>query len=122
MNNLICVLEECEDLTVIPTLLLGEHYQVASAGTIVEFSNILPGPTPALFLIDIILPDGNELSVCEHIKTNLSTAQIPVLIMAANIQLHKMKEWAYADDCIAKLFDIDDLQNRITKLIETKDN
>lgn len=122
MNNLICVLEDCENLTVIPTLLLGEHYQVASAGTIAEFSNILPGLTPARFLIDIILPDGNGLSVCQHIKTDLSTAHVPVLIMSANFQVEKIQEWTYADDCIAKPFDIDDLQNRITKLTKPKDN
>lgn len=109
MNNLICVLENCEDLTEMLTLLLEEHYQVVRARTIAELNNMVRELKPALFLLDLIFPDGDGLDV-------------PVLIMSANFQLEKMKEWAYADDCIAKPFDIDDLQNRIAKLIEPKDN
>jgi len=55
-------------------------------------------------------------------KTDPGTANIPLLTRSANFHLEKMQEWIYADDCTAKLFDIDDLQNRITKLIEPKDN
>lgn len=96
MNDLICVLE--------------------------EFNNMIPGLKPVLFLLDVILPDGDGLEICQHLKTDSLTAHGPVLIMSANFQVEKMKEWTYADDCIAKPFDIDDLQNRIAKLIEPKDN
>lgn len=122
MNNIICVLEDNEEILNIISLILEDDYEVVGAGTVSEFRALLPTIHPKLFLFDVMLPDGNGLEVCKNMKQDPYTAHIPVMIMTANSQIEKMKEEACADDYIAKPFDIDDLQNRITDLIERRAN
>jgi DNA-binding response OmpR family regulator len=119
MNNLIFVLEDNEEILSIITMVLEEEELVVKgAGTVSEFYSLLPNLSPALCLLDVMLPDGNGLEVCQQLKQGQTTAHLPVIIMTANTEIEKMKETSNADDYIPKPFDIDDLAKRINNLIE----
>lgn len=117
MNKLIFVLEDNQEILNIITMVLKENYQIIGAETVSEFYALLPTLRPALCLLDVMLPDGNGLEVCQKIKAAPETAHISAIIMTASSQIAKMKEASCADDYIAKPFDIDDLEYRIAGLI-----
>ncbi|PRD55997.1 response regulator transcription factor [Sphingobacterium gobiense] len=116
MNNLIYVLEDNAEILEIITMIL-EDFRIEGFGTVSEFSAGFSKHSPALCLLDVMLPDGNGLEICQQMKENPTTAHIPVIVMTANSSIDKMREKGTADDYLAKPFDIDDLTQRITNLI-----
>lgn len=117
MNKSICVLEDSEEILEIITIVLEEEgYDIYGYGTISAFISSYENINPILCMLDVMLPDGNGLEVCHHIKSNLKTSRIPVVMMTANSQIEKMRETCQADDFVSKPFDIDDLSQRINKL------
>lgn len=73
---------------------------------------------PDLFLLDVMLPDGNGIDVCEMLKTAHQTRSIPVLIMSAHSSEHLVKQSCRSDGFVAKPFDINELINKVTRAIE----
>lgn len=93
-------------------LLVSQQYIVKTFPTARSFKNTVSGETPDLFLLDIMLPDGNGLDLCKELKKNTATSNIPVVLMSAHADINRMEG---ADDFIAKPFDVDELLNRIEK-------
>ncbi len=93
-------------------LLVSQQYVVKTFPTARAFKNNITGETPDLFLLDIMLPDGNGLDLCKELKKNSNTSSIPVVLMSAHADISRMEG---ADDFIAKPFDVDELLNRIEK-------
>lgn len=93
-------------------LLVSQDYAVKSFPTARSFRNYISGESPDLFLLDIMLPDGNGLDLCKELKQSDITKSIPVVLMSAHADISRMEG---ADDFIAKPFDVDELLNRIEK-------
>ncbi|HSI68696.1 MAG TPA: response regulator [Gillisia sp.] len=109
----IFVVEDDEGIReLIEFLLLSKHYDVKTFSTVRSFENNLPGKTPDLFLLDIMLPDGNGLDLCKQLKQTNITSSIPVVLMSAHANISRLEG---ADDFIAKPFDVDDLLQRIER-------
>jgi signal transduction histidine kinase/DNA-binding response OmpR family regulator len=80
---LILVVEDNPDVRHYIKLCLKKDYQLITAenGKIgiekaLEFS-------PDLILSDIMMPDTNGLELCEHLKTNVITSHIPIILLTA---------------------------------------
>lgn len=67
---------------------------------------------PDLFLLDLMLPDGNGLEVGMELKKSEETKDIPVIIMSAHADLQKMEG---ADEFISKPFNVDELLDCIRR-------
>lgn len=93
-------------------LLVSEDYAVKTFPTARSFQETVSHSTPDLFLLDIMLPDGNGLDLCKALKNTGKTKNIPVVLMSAHADIAKMEG---ADDFIAKPFDVDELLERITR-------
>ncbi|NJW53052.1 response regulator transcription factor [Salinimicrobium oceani] len=93
-------------------LLVSQNYSVKTFPTARAFHRAVPNEVPDLFLLDIMLPDGNGLELCRELKENQSTQAIPVVLMSAHADINRMEG---ADDFIAKPFDVDELLQRIEK-------
>lgn len=118
MNKRISVLEDTEEiLEIIKIVLEEEQYDVFGFATVSEFIGNLTRISPDLCLLDVMLPDGNGLDVCHDLKAAENTKHIPIIIMTANAQIEKMKDECAADDFIAKPFDIDNLTDKISGLL-----
>ena len=115
VRNKIYILEDNPDILEIMTETLTlEGYQVNSYTTVANFKNAISVALPDLFLIDVILPDGHGINICEDLKLNRSTRQIPVILLTAHSEIDKMKIRSRADDFIAKPFQIANLIERIS--------
>ncbi|MDQ1096767.1 MULTISPECIES: response regulator transcription factor [Chryseobacterium] len=118
MNKNICVLEDSEDILELIHMVLEQDYQVYGFPTVSEFMAGHSEANPDLFLLDVMLPDGNGIEVCNILKKNDASKHIPVIIMTANAGIESMKQLCSADDFVSKPFDIDDLINRIAVQIQ----
>lgn len=79
-----------------------------------EAKKILEDQLPALFLIDVDLPDGNGIDFCTYISKNPRFEKIPKIILTANADIsHKLHGlYSGADDYITKPFIASELKAR----------
>lgn len=107
----ICILEDDDNIRELIQLILESHNYIVHSYSNIKSFNVKNDNVPDLFLLDLMLPDGNGLDVCMKLKETDKTRNIPVIIMSAHAELNKMTG---ADDFIAKPFDIDELIKRIS--------
>lgn len=108
----ICILEDDNSIRELIQMVLETHdFRVTAYANVKSFEKGILDSFPNLFLLDLMLPDGNGMDVCKKLKNSEKTSEVPIIIMSAHAELHKMKG---ADDYIAKPFDIDELVNKIS--------
>jgi two-component system phosphate regulon response regulator PhoB len=118
MVKRIHVLEDDTDIRyIIEFLLKDEGYELQLSSTFAELKEKLKDSVPDLFILDVMLPDGDGAEICADLKGDLFTRHIPIIVMSANDQNKNKSIEAGADDYIKKPFDIDYIVNRIDKLI-----
>ena len=118
MKKRIHILEDDKDIGyIIEFLLKDEGYDLQLSSTFKEMKKKLKDSIPDLFILDVMLPDGNGIEICHDLKNDMFTKHIPVIVMSANIRSKQMSEMAAPDDYISKPFDLDDIENRIKKLL-----
>lgn len=101
----ILLLEDDEGIReVIHLILEEENFQVISFSNVNNFSNRDKSINADLFLLDVMLPDGSGIDVCNQISSVQST---PILIMSAHATLEDINKNCEASDFIQKPFDID---------------
>ena len=118
MIKRIHVLEDDEDIRyIIEFLLKDEGYELQLSSTFDELKSKLKDSVPDLFILDVMLPDGDGAEICSDLKGDLFTKHIPIIVMSANDQNKQKSIDAGADAYISKPFDIDYIISRIDKLI-----
>ncbi len=102
---------------------LGEvGYQVILAENGIEALRKVRENIPDLVLLDVMMPKMDGFQVCRHIKNNLKTRFIPVILVTALNEIEsKIKGIeAGADDFICKPFNKLELLARVKSLIRIK--
>ncbi len=118
MIKRIHVLEDDTDIRyIIEFLLKDEGYELQLSSTFAELKEKLRDSLPDLFILDVMLPDGDGSEICADLKGDIFTKHIPIIVMSANDQNKTRSIEAGADDYIKKPFDIDYIVARIDKLI-----
>ena len=116
MKKKIYILEDNDDLRQLFAFILeDEQYEVQTFPNIANFDKNLE--IPNLYLLDIMLPDGDGLDVCNKLKADIKTAGIPVIMMSAHKEIAEVKEKCPGVTFIAKPFDINHLISSIAKEI-----
>lgn len=109
-------MEDDQDIREICTFLFdSEGYKVNIYENVAEFngSEVIPD----LYLLDIRLPDGNGLDVCQQLKANPKYASVPIIMMSAHLERSVMKSKCGAEEFIEKPFQINHLVARADDLI-----
>ena len=75
---------------------------------------------PDLILLDLLLPKVDGLTLCQSLKSDTRTSNIPTLMITALEELkYILKDFGpVADDYIEKPFDLEELIERIKALIK----
>ena len=114
MKKCIYVVEDNAGIRdVIEFLLVEEDYDVKSCPNVHVFWQLMKKQTPDMIVLDVMLPDGNGIDLCDKLKTSAKTFNIPVMLMSANNYLNKVKDKCTAEDYINKPFDLNDFIQRI---------
>ncbi|NMA86896.1 MAG: response regulator transcription factor [Tissierellia bacterium] len=93
-----------------------EDYEVETAYTIKEAIEKIKNEGFELVILDLILPDGNGLSLCKTIRKH---SQVPIIIVSERKEdSSKIRALEYgADDYITKPFNILELKARIKAIL-----
>jgi class 3 adenylate cyclase len=111
-----------ESVQVISDLLAAEGYQVATAFTGQEALDSIRWRLPDLVLLDLNMPMMNGYEVCERLKADPTTADIPVLMLTAWADPdHRVRGLQLgAADYLVKPFDYRELLARIQTRLQAK--
>ncbi|MGC8460873.1 MAG: response regulator [Candidatus Dormibacteria bacterium] len=60
-----------------------ENYDVVTASSGEEALEVLAGTTPDLVILDVMMPGMDGIQVCEHIRQDPVTKDLPVLMFTA---------------------------------------
>ncbi|BDW93658.1 hybrid sensor histidine kinase/response regulator [Flagellimonas marinaquae] len=119
----ILVVEDDPEVQDLLTLLLGDTYQVLMASDGAEALKNLKVSEPDLILSDVMMPIMDGMELCRHVKGNLDTCHIPLVLLTAKDAIKNKLEGidSGANDYISKPFNPDYLLLRIQKLLEERD-
>lgn len=102
---------------------LRTYYDVLEAGNGVEGERMAVEKSPDLIVSDMMMPVMDGLEMCSHIKNNIQTSHIPVILLTARISDEARIEGykAGADSYISKPFNFEILLTRIRTLLEQQE-
>jgi two-component system phosphate regulon response regulator OmpR len=80
---------------------------------------MLAGPTPALLLLDVVLPDGDGLDFCREVKATWPSVRVLVLSAYVRPESYAAAQAAGADHFIPKPFDPEALVGTIEHLLRS---
>jgi DNA-binding response OmpR family regulator len=104
--------DDASILEPIQMMLEDEGYQVDTTLSGEDLLHLGPD-LPDLLLLDIWMAGISGRDICQHLKQQESTRQMPVIIVSANRDTEQIAREAGADDFLLKPFDIDDLLNKV---------
>lgn len=116
MRKTIYIVEDNTDIGYILSYFLDEEgFNVNLFETIADFHAAINHKLPDLCLLDVMLPDGDGIQLCDQIKHNHRSANVPVLIMSAHAPARLISKHSCANGFIEKPFDLDVVLDRINK-------
>jgi DNA-binding response OmpR family regulator len=117
MNQRIYILEDDPDIgMVLQYFLIEEGFEVELFASVEDCQLALSTKLPDLCLFDIMLPDGDGITICNRIKHG-SNPELPVILMSAGENPSSVSEKSIADVFIPKPFDLEVLLSNINRLI-----
>lgn len=92
-----------------------EGYNILEASNITDFNKLHGESEVDLYILDVRLPDGSGIDVCNGLKNGSS--ETPILMMSAHAKTIEIDKKCNPNLFISKPFDIDDLLASVRNLI-----
>ena len=75
-------------------------------------------------LIDVRMPGGSGIDLCQRIRTDPDTRDLPIMVVSADVHRHQIMTalHAGADDFLAKPFTRAELTSRLQDLLRQRNN
>lgn len=123
MNGKILVVDdEVDMLELLDTNFRAQGYEVRTAATGIQALNEARDFLPDLIVLDLMLGELDGLSICEILRAQPSTSDIPVIVITAMTgtipRFHALDSGA--TDYLTKPFSPRDLLQRAEKIIEAQ--
>jgi len=123
MHQLIAIVEDEPDILQLIRLHLQRNGFAASGfSTAGSFYNFLKENTPALVILDLMLPDENGLEICKKLRADAHSSDIAIIILTAkNEELDRVLGLELgADDYVTKPFSVRELIARVKAVLRRK--
>lgn len=101
---------------------LQDNFDILLAANGKEALEVLATEDVSLVLSDVMMPEMNGFDLCRHIKTNLSTSHIPVVLLTA-LSDERQRNFGLsggADEYIQKPFRINFVKLKIIRILEER--
>lgn len=124
MAKIVIVDDDPSILELIQINLEMQGHQVFPASDGVQGMALTQQELPSLVILDLMMPGVDGYTVCQRIRKNESTAEIPILMLTALGMLEdKVKGFDVgADDYLVKPFEIPELLVRVRALLRRSGN
>lgn len=121
-NNILVVDDTPANLRLLVNLLAENAYKVRAVPSGKLALAGIKQSMPDLILLDIMMPEMNGYEVCEQLKANPETQEIPVIFISAiNDVLDKVKAFAVGGvDYITKPFQVEEVLARVKTHLENR--
>ena len=122
-NSIILVVDDSmQNLKLLGNMLKDWNYQIALAKNGREALDIAPKIIPSLILLDIMMPEMDGYKVCDELKKDSKTKDIPVIFLTAKTSNEDLVKGFKAGgvDYITKPFNQNELMMRIQTHLELK--
>jgi len=122
-DKILIVDDEEPNREILTSLVRALGYETETAINGVEAITKMKFFTPDLVLLDIMMPDMDGYEVCDHLKSDPETANIPVVIVTAlSDRSSKLKGLQVgANDFLTKPIDQSELTIRVRNLLKIKE-
>ncbi len=120
MSIRILVVDDTElNLKMVSAILVRDGYEIITARNGDEALKVIKSTPPALAILDVMMPDMDGYTLCEHLRQNPTTEKIPIIILTALSGVEdKIKAFdSGADDFLAKPFEPQELRARVKVLL-----
>lgn len=119
--KILLVDDETDMLEMMAYNLGAQGYQIATAITGLEALNKARRGLPDIIVLDLMLDGLDGFSVCEILRAQPSTSQVPVLVVTAlGGQIARLNALAVgADDFLSKPFSPQELIRRVREVLAT---
>ncbi|WP_439130885.1 hybrid sensor histidine kinase/response regulator transcription factor [Polaribacter sp.] len=117
------IVEDNTDMRIFLKSELKENYNILEAGDGIKGIEIAENNDVDLIISDVMMPNMDGISFCNHIKSKIKTSHIPIILLTAKTDKKSKYEGISigADDYIPKPFEIEYLALRIRKLLESRE-
>ena len=116
-RSTVWILEDDADISYVLDYFLTEQgFQIRLFSSAESFRDSLASGLPDLFLMDVMLPDGDGVELCRELKQNPRCSSLPVLMMSAHAGLSNVKE-CEPEGFIPKPFNLDHVLQCIQELL-----
>ncbi|MFA6831718.1 MAG: hybrid sensor histidine kinase/response regulator [Bacteroidaceae bacterium] len=114
-NKILVVDDVISNVLLLKVLLKNEKYDIITANNGIEALSQVKEKMPDLILLDVMMPDLNGFEVCERLKQDKTTAEIPIIFLTAlNNTSDIVKGFKVgANDFISKPFNKEELLIRV---------
>lgn len=120
-NNKILVIDDSpNNLRILSMALAGLDYDVRCANSGVHAFQVIEADLPNLILLDIRMPDMDGYTVCQQLKADPTTREIPVIFISAlDDAFDKVKAFASGGaDYITKPFQVEEVLARVKNQLD----
>jgi DNA-binding response OmpR family regulator len=117
---IVCIEDEPDMIELLRTILESSGYKVIGATGGVVGLETVRREKPDLILLDLMMPDMDGWEVFQQIKDDSDLSSIPIVVVTAKAQSIDKVLGLYiarAEDYITKPFKVQDLVDRIDKLV-----
>ena len=118
MNRVLIVDDNNDILWVVEIILKRYGFEVMTTLKGEEVMSKTKQFAPQLILLDVFLSGVDGIDVCNNLKSNPSTKDIPIIMISAHTSFKEIKKFCKADDFISKPFDANELVKKINYYIE----
>jgi DNA-binding response OmpR family regulator len=116
-GNTILVLDDDPDIgTMIRVMLEFRGYEVIVTEKASELFDTLGKRSASLVITDLLLSGDDGTEVCQRLKQNPATSNIPVIMFSAHPNARELCLRAGADEFMAKPFDLGELYSKVDAL------
>ncbi|MCK4303872.1 MAG: response regulator [Candidatus Eisenbacteria sp.] len=119
-SRILVVEDDINLRTILKLQLERAHYSVRAAEDGEEGLRLINEEIPDLVLLDVMMPGMDGWEVCRRIKTSISTANVPIIMLTAmSDQEDKVRGLTGgANDYLTKPYELDELLVRVSNLLQ----
>ena len=118
MPKILVVDDDKDLLEVMYSLLSRKGFEVETESNWEDASNKIDTFNPQIILLDVFLSGVDGLEICQQLKSQPKTRDIPILIFSSYPRVAEKVIYEYgADDFIAKPFEICDLITKVHNVL-----